>query len=180
MYTIRRRALSARTDRDRYTDDSLVNLITHEFSPVLGLQHNDEPQEVMNGVVDLTRLPKPDATGRDLPWKHSTLTVAVDRSNVPANECSTVKNQINEALEYYDNGADGTILERVSFRRVDNPETADITIRFSANSPSLSIDERGTDSCHIYKDINIDNDISVKDIIDLDIVLTNFNPETVA
>jgi hypothetical protein len=160
-----------------YTDESLVRLLIHEFGHVLGLRHGDAPKEIMDPTVRMTTLPRPNATERDLPWNHSTLTVAVDLSNVPSDERATVKQQINEALEYYDNGADGTVPERVSFRRISDLESADITIQFSANSPCPRVDDVG--SCHLIYGYDPDGDSAFETYGYLKIVLTNLDSETV-
>lgn len=163
----------------KYTDKSLVNLFKHEFGHALGLGHGDEPKEVMAAIVDLTLIPKPDLTERDLPWNHSTLAVSADLSNVPSGERAAIKRQINRAIEYYDTGADGTVPERASFRWVDDPENADITIRFSGSSPCPAVDERGTGSCHTSYVYNLDSDSAPEIFGSFEIVLTNLDTEVV-
>lgn len=160
-----------------YTDESTTQLVIHELGHTLGLDHNDEPKQIMAAETDLTTLPKPDVTERALPWNHSTLSVAVDLSNVPVNKHAKANSQINAALAYYDRGADGTIPKRVSFRRVSNPEAADIVIRFSENSPCSGI---RSGSCSIAAGYDPDDDGATETYTKTKIVLTNLETDTIA
>lgn len=162
-----------------YTDESMVDLIIHEFGHVLGLGHDDAPQEYMGPQQNLEKPPSPDATERELPWNHSTLTVGMDLSNVSPDERSAVKNQIEKTLAYYDSGADGSVPESVSFRLGENPDTADISIQFSENSPCSSVDQRGSGSCHTKYGYDPDRDDEFEYYGNITIVLTNLDAENV-
>lgn len=162
-----------------YTDESMVDLTIHEFGHVLGLGHDDAPQEYMAPRQNLEKPPSPDATERELPWNHSTLTVGMDLSNVPADERSAVKSQIRKAISYYDSGADGSVPESVSFRFGEDPDTADISIRFSEDSPCDSVDRRGSGSCHTKYGYDPDRDSEFEYYGNITIVLTNIDTETV-
>jgi hypothetical protein len=162
--------------RGDYTNDSTVQLLIHELGHTLGLDHTDGPKKIMAAETDLTMRPKPNVTERALPWDHSTLTVAVDRSTVPNSKQETIKSQINTALNYYDHGASGTVPERVSFRRVNNPETADIVIRFSENSPCPGLE---SGSCSIASGYDPDEDSAIETYARVKITLTNIDTDTV-
>lgn len=140
--------------RGDYTNESTIQLLIHEFGHTLGLDHTDSPKEIMAAESDLTARAKPNVTERALPWDHSTLTVAVDRSTIPDGKRGTVNKQIESALNYYTRGADGTIPGRVSFRRVSNPENADIVIRFTQNTPCDIV----SGSCSVASGYNLDTD----------------------
>lgn len=163
--------------RSGYTDDSTVQLLIHEFGHTLGLDHQDEPEEIMAAETDLTTLPKPNVTERALPWDHSKLSVAVDLSSVPASKRSAVNTQIDEALTYYDRGADGTVPKRVSFRRVSNPKKADIVIQFSKDSPCPGL---SSGSCSVASGYDPDDDGATETYAKTKIVLTNVDTDTVA
>jgi hypothetical protein len=105
-------------------------VMKHEFGHVLGLGHDDAPGEIMGERAVLASQPRPDATERALPWNRSTLSVYVDDRNLSADERATVRDQIGHALDYYADGADGTVPANVSFVRVDDRSAADVRILF--------------------------------------------------
>lgn len=174
------------TDADRpvnvqiqsgYTDDSTRQLIIHELGHTLGLDHDDEPNGIMAAESDLTTRPQPNVTERALPWDHSTLTVAVDESNIPPQKRNAVNNQIDRALDYYERGADGTVPGRVSFERVSDPKSADIRIKFAEDSPCSSLN---TGSCSIPSGYDPDDDGALEQYHHVRIVLTDLDTNTVA
>lgn len=112
-----------------YTDETTTRIIEHEFGHLLGLGHDDEPAELMNGSARTVSLPKPNATERDLPWQSADLTVYVDLSAIPDDEREAYHSQVEHALTYYVDGAAGTVPENVTFTRVDAAAQADVVIR---------------------------------------------------
>lgn len=160
-----------------YTDDSTRQLLIHELGHTLGLGHEDQPKEIMAAESDLTTLPQPNVTERALPWEHSELTVAVDTSGVPQHERNAVNEQVDAALDYYERGADGTVPDRVSFKRVSDPEAADIRIQFSDDSPCSDL---GTGSCSIPSGYDRDDDGTLEQYHHVRIVLTDIDTDSVA
>jgi hypothetical protein len=163
--------------RGGYTNESTTQLLIHEFGHTLGLDHGDAPKGVMAAESDLTTRSRPNVTERALPWDHSTLTVAVDRSTVPGSKRGAVNKQIQTALNYYARGAGGTVPERVSFRRVSNPETADVVIRFSQNSPCSDL---RTGSCSVASGYDPDDDDAIETYAGVEITLTDVDTNTIA
>jgi len=103
-------------------DESARLVVRHEAGHLLGLTHSDRPRAVMTHERELATLPRPDATARANPWNDSTLTVALvgDEQYRP---------ELDYALDYVREGADGAVPENVSVRVVADSAAADVTVR---------------------------------------------------
>lgn len=134
------------------SNESTEFVVKHEFGHVLGLTHDDEPQDVMAHETSLATLPKPNATERALPWEDSTLAVAVDAAN--ASDPEVTREQVRHALAYYEGGGEGSVPENVSFRLVENRSAADVVIDFADELPC----QDGTGSCGTRGGVDEDED----------------------
>ncbi|QGA84280.1 Zn-dependent protease [Halomicrobium sp. LC1Hm] len=96
----------------------------HEFGHLVGLNHSDEPLDLMaqryEGDIR-------DATDRPFPWYGDTLHVAVEPDTIDGDP-AVVREQVRHAVEYYDAGADGTVPENVSVVVSDEPEFAEVVV----------------------------------------------------
>ena len=154
---------------------STVLVVKHELGHTLGLDHDDEPQEIMSAKEQLTTLPQPNATDRDLPWKNATLSVYLDLSNVPSSERATVRSQVGHALTYYENGAAGTVPENVTFVRTDNRSGADILIRFPEEAPCGG----GVGSCGSRGGVDMDGDGALEYYTKVEITVSGVPTEAI-
>lgn len=68
----------------------------------------------------------------DNPWDHSPITVYVDDENIPLHYSPTYYEQIEKALEYWENGGNGNLEYTPVFEIVDS-EDADIRIMWVEN-----------------------------------------------
>lgn len=121
------------------SDDSTVQVVSHELGHTLGLGHDDEPQDVMQTGVTLTTLPQPNATERAFPWADSEFTVYIDVDEAP--EPAAARRQVREALGYYERGAPG-MPDNLTFEVVDDPD-ADLVVRYASSSACTE----GSGSC---------------------------------
>jgi hypothetical protein len=120
--------------RTGLSDASTVSVLKHEFGHTLGLVHGDAPTDVMQARSNLTTTPQPDAAEREVPWANDTLRVFVDYDGVPSRDRDVAREQVREALDYYDRGADGTVSERVSFVPTSNRTAADVVVNFDPDA----------------------------------------------
>ncbi|MHC1756654.1 MAG: matrixin family metalloprotease [Methanosarcina sp.] len=72
----------------------------------------------------------------DNPWTHSPITVYIDNKNTPAHYSPTYYEQIEKALEYWEDGGNGNLAYSPVFEIVDSEE-ADIKIRWVENLESV-------------------------------------------
>ncbi|WP_440947071.1 matrixin family metalloprotease [Methanosarcina sp. T3] len=68
----------------------------------------------------------------DRPWDHSPITVYIDDNNTPLHYSTTYYEQIEKALEYWENGGNGNLEYSPVFEVIDS-EDADIRIRWVEN-----------------------------------------------
>lgn len=114
-----------------YTDDTTREVVKHELGHVLGLDHDDAPQPLMNDTIGgSATLPKPNATEVELPWQSRNVSVYADYSDVAAGH----RPQVQHALEYFEEGADGTLEVTPRFETVESEADADIVIRLHASA----------------------------------------------
>ncbi|RDZ61623.1 hypothetical protein C5B90_18510 [Haloferax sp. Atlit-12N] len=116
-----------------YDDGTTQTVLSHEFGHLLGLTHDDaDAFPVLSERIQTTRLPEPDAADREMPFRERTVAVHVDLSNVSPDERPTYEAEIDHALSYYENGADGVAPANLSFERVSDPAMADVRLSVSA------------------------------------------------
>ena len=156
-----------------YDNASTVLLLQHEFGHTLGLSHDDAPQDVMSAQAKLYTLPQPDATDRALPWDSPDLTYAVDYDGVPPSERDATRRQVEAALGYVADSADGTVPENVTFTRVSDPERANVTVRFADSDPC----SEGDGSCGSLRGLDPDGDDALETYSQLSITVVGLDTE---
>jgi hypothetical protein len=105
-------------------NDSTWLVIRHEAGHLLGLRHTDRPRDVMAHERELATLPRPNATERANPWNDSALTVAL-----AGGDHADYRAELDYALEYIREGADGAVPSTVTVRVVADPAAADVAVR---------------------------------------------------
>lgn len=158
--------------RGGLSNDSTVLVLEHEFGHALGLTHADAPSDVMAAKAVLHTQPRPDAAERDFPWNHPGFAVYVDDRNV--SDRRATREQVRRAFEYYESGAPG-MPANLSFRFVDEPETADVTVRFSDTAACGS----GAGSCIATRGTDPDGDGAIERYTHARITLVNLDTDAV-
>jgi hypothetical protein len=161
--------------RSGFSDASTARVLRHEFGHTLGLTH-DDPPDVMRARTTLTTLPQRNATERAYPWNRSTLSVYVDTSALPSAERSEARRQVDAAIEYFDEGAGGTVPPALSFVRADSAEPADVVIRFRRD-PTC---QPGAGSCGTIAGVDPDDDGALERYTHLDVALVDVDTDAVA
>lgn len=157
------------------SNESTIQVLEHELGHTLGLDHGDEPTQLMHSRASLTMLPEPNASERALPWADATLSVFADLDAVPADERAAVRKQIDHALAYYDRGAAGTVPENVSFERVSTFENADVVISFQNDPPCGD----GSESCGSVYGTDPDGDGALERYTRVDIALADIDTDAI-
>lgn len=116
-----------------YSNESTRLIVKHELGHTLGLNHSDEPQDVMAPTSQLDTLPQPNATERELPWDDSNFTVYLDAES--ADDSEAVREQVRSAFDYYADGANGTVPENVTYEFVENRTDADVVVNVTDDLP---------------------------------------------
>ncbi|WP_338728839.1 hypothetical protein [Haladaptatus sp. DJG-WS-42] len=110
-----------------FVNETTVKTIKHELGHTLGLGH-ETPPAFMTAYTNATSLSIPNATERRIPFNQATLTVFVNYSNVDDGIDYAYETKIEQALDYYNNGAEGTEPDQLELVVVDTREEADIVI----------------------------------------------------
>ena len=157
-----------------FDDNSTTLVLEHELGHTLGLGHDDEPSDVMAGATMLTTQPRTDASDREFAWNHSTLSVYVDYAGVEDRRAT--ERQVAAALGYFEDGAAGSVPENVSFVSVDDPDRADVVIRFADD---LSCETR-RGSCGRVEGYDPDGDRELETYSRLEVTIANLDTDAVA
>jgi hypothetical protein len=116
-----------------YTADSRARLLKQQLGYVLGLSPGSGI-EIMNPELNLTTIPRTDAFNLSNPWRKSTVYIHVNYSGAPAPTREAHREQVDHALTYYRNGAEGFTPPNVTIERVDSASEADMTVAFAESS----------------------------------------------
>ncbi|MCO8246892.1 MULTISPECIES: matrixin family metalloprotease [unclassified Haladaptatus] len=157
---------------DSFSNGSTVLILKHEVGHTLGLNHSSAPQSIMAASAALSTRPQPDATERDLPWADPDFTVYLGATK----DRTAVKKQVRHALDYYADGADGTVPSNATFSFTRNRSAADIVIEFPETLPC----NPGTSgSCGGVRGTDPDGDSALEEYDKLTISISGVDTDTI-
>jgi uncharacterized protein YceK len=159
-----------------FTNNSTLAVLQHELGHVLGLDHDDEPRDVMRAKRQLVPTPQPDATNRSVPWDDSTVTVYVDDDRLSPSTRAAVDSQLANTFAYYERGANGSVTAQVAIERVSAKARADVVVTFTSN---LSCAASPPASCGTIQGTDSDHDGSVETYSRLSIELSGLDDDVV-
>ena len=108
----------------RSSNSAVLSTTRHEFGHLVGLDHSDEPLDLMAQGYDGDI---PDAADRPNPWYGDTLHVGVEPDDIEGDP-AVIREQVRHAVAYYDDGAEGTVPRNVSVVVTDEPEFAEVIV----------------------------------------------------
>lgn len=110
-------------------------IIVHEFGHILGIQHCEQPHWVMGHSHYCTggEVLGPDVEDQEFAWRDQTLTYYISYQNVSA--VKQTRAQVQHAVSFFEEGAQGTVPANVTLTRVSSEWRADIVIRFVDSCP---------------------------------------------
>lgn len=123
--------------RAGHTPEATREILKHEFGHTLGYEHDDGPDEVMNGSF-ASKVPRGvlDAKARQYPWPSDELDVAVSGDD---DVTETQQERVESALRFYERGAADTVANPPSFELVERPSDADVVLEFRENVSDCDI-----------------------------------------
>ncbi|UPV76008.1 matrixin family metalloprotease [Halorussus limi] len=157
-----------------YSNASTRLILKHELGHTLGLNHSAGPQSVMAPTSQLRTLPRPNATERRLPWADADFTVYLDANRT--DDAEATREQVRHALDYYAEGANGTVPENVSFAFTQNRSAADVVVEFTENLPCRTGD---SGSCGRVRGNDPDGDGALERYDHLRVTLSDIDTEAV-
>jgi len=159
----------------RYDDDTINRTVKHEFGHLLGIRHGEEPMPLMEPAQKTQALTQPNVTERENPWQDDRIEVYVDYGDMSRQRRAATRSQIGYALTYYDEGAEGSVSENVTFVETDAPGEAEIYILFM-DDPWC---RNGAGSCGDTVGVDADGDESVEYHTETRIAISNVQTDAV-
>jgi hypothetical protein len=113
---------------DGLSDASTVEVLKHEFGHIYGREHGEEPMPLMSNSTVATTLPQPNVSEREYAFSSAPLEVYVDYSTFSEQD-STVRAEINRAIEYYNDHPGEYRPDDVSLSLTDNESAAEVVVQ---------------------------------------------------
>ncbi len=162
-----------------YSRSNTTRTVKHEFGHVLGIEHGSDPMPLMRSSHDVTYQSVTDAHNRSNPWYTDNLTVFLEaKGDWYDTDRQRYKEQLDHAVTYYDDGADGHVPANVSFAWTRNRTAAEIVFAFPDDPPCGEAGE--SLSCYSQFGHNLDTDDAFEYHVNATISFTDIPEDRVA
>lgn len=158
-----------------YDDATVQRTVKHEFGHLLGIQHGEAPMPLMETNDSTGVRVETNAERRSNPWREDVIEVYVETDGVGERRATAVRQQVGQAVAYYDRGAEGAVPENVTFRRTDTRADAEVVVLFQDDPRCRD----GPGSCAEINGVDTDRDGAVEYYSGSTIVLSRVNAEAV-
>lgn len=141
-----------------YRPETIQRTVKHEFGHLLGIRHGEPPMPLMGELQNVQVDPEENVSNRQNPWQTEQIEVYVEYSNVNEDRRAAVRDQVEGALSYYDDGAEGTVPRDLEFVETDSRDEAEIVVLFF-DQPWC---REGPGSCGETRGIDADDDDTIE------------------
>jgi hypothetical protein len=158
-----------------YDQATIQRTVKHEFGHLLGIRHGEAPMPLMETDASAGVSVESSAIARSNPWREDVIDVYVSTDGLGERRAAAVERQVDTAVAYYDEGAEGTVPENVTFRRTGSQSDAEVVVLFR-DDPWC---REGSGSCARVSGVDTDRDGTVEYYSGSTIVLSNVGTEAV-
>lgn len=157
----------------RYTDETTVQILKHEFGHLYGRTHGESPMPVMAATQQTELLPRPNVSEKPYAFESQPLEVYIDYSTFSESD-SRIRAQIEHVVEFYNNHPGEY-----------HPDSVDVTFTRSKEDAEVVIEEADVDcsgsggcSNSFYYGTDSDGDQAFETYSTLYIQLSDLDVET--
>lgn len=158
-----------------YDSDVIGRTVKHEFGHLLGIRHGEDPMPLMEPVRDVESPELPGVGERENPWRGRVIEVYVDYGAMDDERRADTRAQIQRALSYYNDGAEGAVPANLTFIETDVRAEAEITVEFLDNPWC----REGAGSCAETRGIDMDDDATVEYHTSTKVAISNVRTDAV-
>lgn len=159
----------------RYDPDVINRTVKHEFGHLLGIRHGEEPMPLMESSQNVSSPELRSVDNRENPWRGRVIEVYVDYGGMSEERKIETRAQIRRALTYYNDGAEGSVPENLTFIETDERAEAEITVEFQDNPWC----REGAGSCAETRGIDMDGDATIEYHTSTRVAISNVRTDAV-
>jgi hypothetical protein len=155
-------------ENGQYTNRTIQRTLKHEFGHLHGVEHDQEPQPLMNETGIEVLRPQPNATEQAIPWENDTIQIYIDEESFADSINDDIDDQVSNTLAWFNNGK-GKTPDNLTVERTQNRSEAEIVVTSgnvregyastTENFYGRDVDEDGSYEYYTYFEIIIDPEV---------------------